>query len=80
MAGSIEQIASVSTPEMRGSIGDIALLIIGIVLLAAAIQLIVARFLREHGRPAPQAENIATVAAAAIIAVLVPITTYIARS
>lgn len=80
MAGSIEQIASASRPELRESMGDIALLIIGIVLLAAAIQYFVARFLRAHGRPAHQAENIATVAAAATIAVLVPVTTYIARS
>lgn len=80
MAGSIEQITSVSAPAVRESAGYVALLVIGIVLLASAIQFFVARFLRAHGRPAHQAENIATVAAAAIIAVLVPITTYIART
>lgn len=80
MAVSLEQESPASAANVGGHPGDIALFVVAIVLLAATVQFFVARFLRSHGRPADQAENLATVAAATVVAVLVPITAYIARS
>ena len=80
MTASIEQIASSTVPPADEAIGGTAFAVVAIVMFAGALQFFVARLLRQHGKPAQQAENLATAAAATLVAVLVPIAAYLTRS
>lgn len=79
MATSLEHVVSGGAVGGR-TMGDVALFVVAIVAVASIVQFFVARSLRRHGRPAQQAENLATAAAATMVAVLVPIAVYMTRT
>lgn len=80
MAAPFEQMASSAASAGSRTTGDLALFVVAIVIIAGMLQFFMARSLRRHGRPAQQAENLATAAAATLVVVLVPMAAYLTRS
>lgn len=80
MTASVEQITSSIAPPAGETTGYMAFFVVAIVVFAGALQFFMARLLREHGKSAQQAENLATAAAATFVAIFVPLAAYLTRS